>query len=156
MAQPLGCMRTWRHKAAANMQNETDSRLLQEDEFRSSPSTQRSSIKRILLAILAGYLTNASLIAGAEYVLIRVASGPMYFVADVMTQCLVQIGCGYICCRISNATPAIAGLVALGLLVGGFSLTVSWETEPHWYGIALLVVYGPSIWVGYRLANRRS
>ncbi len=42
----------------------------------------------------------------------------------------------------------MAGLLGLGVTVGTVSLIAFWKTEPHWYGIALLAVYPPCVWIG--------
>jgi hypothetical protein len=46
---------------------------------------------------------------------------------------------------------AATTLMALGLMIGTTSLVTSWNTEPRWYGIALLAVYAPGVWIGYAL-----
>lgn len=114
------------------------------------------SVGRILLAVLAGYAANALLIAGTEQLLPMAFSGTKYFVADVITQCLIQVASGYLCSRIAKAKrrSATIGLIAFGLLIGAVSVAASWHTEPHWYAVALLVVYAPCIWIGYRLDLR--
>ena len=103
------------------------------------------AMRSVVLPVVVAYLANALLIAGTEQLLVRVFSGAKYLVADVVAQSVIQVGCGYLCSRISNAMsrPAIVSLIAIGLLVGGFSLTASWHADPHWYGIALILVYGP-------------
>jgi peptidoglycan/LPS O-acetylase OafA/YrhL len=113
-------------------------------------------MKRIALAVFIGYVANALLIAAAEQVLVRAFSDTKYFIADLVTQCLIQVACGYLCARISNTTMALIGLIAVGLLVGAGSLAASWHLEPHWYAVTLLVVYSPCIWLGYGLALRRN
>jgi hypothetical protein len=109
-------------------------------------------MKRIVLAVFVGYLANVLLIASAEQLLVRVFSDAKYFVADVVTQCLIQVSCGYLCTRISNTRVAVVSLITIGLLVGTFSLALSWHVDPHWYAIVLLVVYPPCVWIGYRIA----
>lgn len=110
-------------------------------------------MRRIFFAVVVAYLANALLIVGTEQLLARGFSATRYFVSDVVTQSVIQVGCGYLCSSISNARPrpAIVGLIAIGFLVGGFSLAASWHADPHWYGIALLVVYAPCVWIGYRI-----
>lgn len=103
-----------------------------------SPTTQIYRVRRILSAVFVAYLTNALLVAGTEQLLGRLFFQTRYFVADVLTQSAIQVGCGYLCARISNTRSAIAGLIAIGLLVGTTSLLTSWRDEPHWYVIALL------------------
>jgi len=118
------------------------------------PKTMRS----ILLAVILAYMANALLIVGTEQLLARAFSDTKYLVTDVVTQSVIQVGCGYLCSLISNARsgPAIVGLMAVGLLVGGFSLAASWHADPHWYGITLILVYAPCVWIGYRIERGRS
>lgn len=79
-----------------------------------------------------------------------------YFAADVITQCLYLTGAGYLCATIVRShRVAIVILTALGLMLGSFSLVTSWRSEPHWYGVALLVTYSPSLWVGWALRGSR-
>jgi hypothetical protein len=42
----------------------------------------------------------------------------------------------------------------LGGVVGAASLLNSWTTEPHWYGIALLVTFPPCVWIGWIVRAR--
>jgi hypothetical protein len=117
-----------------------------------------NAMRSILLAVVLAYVANALLIVGTEQLLARAFSDAKYFVADVVAQSVIQVGCGYLCSLIANARsgPAIVGLIAIGLLVGGFSLAASWHADPHWYGIALILVYAPSVWVGYRTERCRT
>jgi hypothetical protein len=122
----------------------------------------RRNIVRIILAVVAGYIANAILVAATEQLLSR-ASGPgssqpsFYFVADLISQCLYTVVGGYLCCVIAGPRrTAMAGLIGLGVLVGTVSLVASWKTEPHWYGGALLSVYPPCVWIGWTLKGRRS
>ncbi len=117
------------------------------------------NIRRIILAIVVGYVADAILVAAAEYLCLRLVPGiqaapPRYcFIVDLITQCLYTVIGGYLCCMVAQPSrrAAMAGLMALGVLVGTASLVTSWRTEPHWYGIALLVVYPPCVWMGWKL-----
>jgi hypothetical protein len=121
------------------------------------------SIGRIILAVVVGYMANAILVAATEIILSllvpNIAEPPFYyFVVDLISQCLYTIVGGYLCCVIArpSQTIALAGLIGLGVLVGGVDLIASWKSEPNWYGIALLVVYAPCVWIGWRLKSRRN
>jgi hypothetical protein len=109
--------------------------------------------KRVILAVGAGYVTNAAFIAGAEYMLSPLLSARAYFAADAVSQCVVQIGCGCLCSWIANAQrlTATVVLIIVGLLIGSVSVVASWGSEPHWYAITLLCVYAPCVWIGYHL-----
>ncbi len=117
------------------------------------------TLGRAVLAVIAGYLANGILVAGTEQLFSLLMPGvngtpPLYyFVVDLISQCLCTVVGGYLCSLIARPSQhaAIAGLIGLGVLVGTVSLVVSWRTEPHWYGIALLVVYPPCVWIGRAL-----
>lgn len=111
---------------------------------------------RAVLAVLAGYIANAILVAASEALLSRLTRGatPLsYFVVDLFTQCIYTIVGGYICRQVarSSTKAPLGGLISLAMLMGTISLVTSWKSEPHWYGIALLAVYPPCAWVGWRL-----
>jgi hypothetical protein len=116
----------------------------------------RGTIGRIILAVLAGYITNGILVVATEQVLSSRATPTLhYFVVDLISQCLYTIAGGYLCCVIAGLVhrAAMAGLIGLGVLVGTVSLVTSWTTEPHWYGVALLAVYPPCVWIGWSLGS---
>jgi peptidoglycan/LPS O-acetylase OafA/YrhL len=119
----------------------------------------RFNLGRTILAILAGYAVNAVLVAATEQLLPRLISERHYFVVDLITQCLYEVVAGYLCSYIAKPSErriAVVALVVLGLLVGTVSLITSWKAEPHWYGIALLSVWAPCVWIGTDLARRRT
>lgn len=119
--------------------------------------TRRRTV-RIVAAIVAGYLLNALLVAATELFLTRLIHGRAYFVTDLITQCVYEVAAGYLCCLIagpSDGRAATIWLILLGLGIGGFSLAASWNSEPRWYGLALLCIWPPFIWLGYFLASRK-
>lgn len=116
---------------------------------------------RVLLAVIAGYMTDAILVLFTEMLLARFLRTTklhfFYFWIDLVTQCLYTIIGGYICCLMARSRKAaMAGLIGTGIVVGAFSLSTSWKTEPHWYGIALLAVYPFCVWIGWTLRRMRS
>jgi hypothetical protein len=116
----------------------------------------KTSFRRVLLAAIVTYLAFGLMVVATERVLSSVApsgrAGELfYFVADLISQCLYLVGAGRLCrviARSSHWSP-IAILIALGLFVGSISLVTSWNSEPHWYGIALLTTYAPCVWIGW-------
>ncbi len=125
-----------------------------------APKDRRPAlIARTALAVVAGYTANAVLVYASEQLFSFLIPGvnaslPLYyFVLDLISQCLYTIIGGYLCCLIARPSQpaAMAGLIGLGLLVGAVSLSVSWKAEPHWYGVALLFVYAPCVWIGWML-----
>lgn len=122
----------------------------------------RGSVARIILAVVAGYIANGILVVATEHLLSFRAPGadathPLYyFVVDLISQCLYTVVGGYLCCVIARPAQraAMGSLMGLGVLVGTVSLASSWKAEPHWYGIALLAVYPPCVWIGWTLKDR--
>ena len=115
------------------------------------------NIGRVILAVLTGYIADAALVVATE-LMVRapgrhVAQPLRYYVIDLITQCVYTVIGGYIACAIAGRMhrAAMISLICLGLVVGSASLTAAWHMEPHWYGIALLVVYAPCVWIGCRL-----
>ena len=78
---------------------------------------------------------------------------PSYFVIDLITQCIYTVAGGYVCHLVARSSEkaALTGLIGLAMVVGTVSLVTSWNSEPHWYGIALLAVYPPCAWAGWML-----
>jgi hypothetical protein len=121
----------------------------------------KPGIGRTIVAVIASYLTNAILVVASERLLLSLEPGgaapPLYyFVLDLISQCLYTMLAGYLCCVIARTSQwiAMAGLIGLGLSVGTVSLVMSWKFEPHWYGMALLAVYAPCVWIGWLLRSR--
>jgi hypothetical protein len=112
-----------------------------------------TGLGRTALGIVLGYTLNGILVALTEPLLTKQIAGVAYFVADIAIQCVIEVAAGYLCSRIARpfGRDATVGLVILGLLIGTFSLASSWVQEPHWYGITLLAVWSPCVWLGYRL-----
>lgn len=116
---------------------------------------------RIVFAVIVAYLLNIVLIVATDIVFLKlmppVHSLPRrsYLLADLIGQCGIQMVAGYVCYWIADGKPsALAFLATIGIVIGGFSLFHSWHNEPHWYGIALLAVYFPCLWLGWRLRSR--
>jgi hypothetical protein len=112
-------------------------------------------VGRTILGVIAGYITNALLVGITEAIYARFLDGRKYFVVDLITQIFATIVGGSLCCFIAQSGRGIAAisLTILGLIIGSASLIMTWNAEPHWYGIALLSVYGPCVWMGYALRS---
>jgi hypothetical protein len=115
-------------------------------------------IGRTILGVVAGYVTNALLVGITEAIYVRFLNRRKYFVVDLLTQIFATIIGGYLCCFTAQRGMKIAAisLTILGLIVGLTSLVMTWNAEPHWYGIALLSVYAPCVWTGYTLIPREN
>ena len=69
--------------------------------------------KSAAIAAVAGYVTNVLLIAGTDQVLSRLVPAETFLAADVVTQCVIQIACGYLCSRIANVQRLIATVILI-------------------------------------------
>ena len=119
------------------------------------------NVGRIVFAVVVAYLLNIILIVATDIVFLKLMP-PVhsvfrrsYLLTDLISQCIIQMVAGYVCCWIAGGRPgALAFLAVTGIVIGGFSLFHSWHSEPHWYGIALLAVYFPCLWLGWNLRSR--
>jgi hypothetical protein len=117
---------------------------------------------RVILAVVAGWVTNAILTSVTEVLLWTMLRSPggklagSYYIIDVVCQCCFTVVGGYVCCAIARPSrrSAMVGLILLGLLIGGLLLSSSWSREPHWYRIALLAVWAPCVWMGWKTRSQ--
>ena len=109
---------------------------------------------RSIVAVLAACTLNAALVLLVKAWLARVPRGNSFYAADLGLQCLIEVAAGFVCCVVARRGKeqlVVGWVVGLGLIVGAFSLVLSWNTEPHWYSATLLCAWAPCIWAGYRL-----
>jgi len=125
----------------------------------------RSTALRTTLAVLGACTLTAGLVLAEEKWLARELHGNRYYEADLALQCLIELAAGILCSMVARRGReqlVAAWVIGLGLIVGTFSLALTWNTEPHWYAAALLCAWAPCIWAGYRIglwmvpAGRRS
>lgn len=124
----------------------------------------KASVGRVIFAAVGGWLANAILVGVTEVLLwtsMRGAGGKLpgkYYIIDLICQCCFTVLGAYLCCVIAGPSRRVAmfSLMSLGLLIGGLSLPPSWAREPHWYRIALLAVWVPCVWIGWRLRSQRT
>lgn len=121
----------------------------------------KASVGRVVLAVVAGWLTNAILVGFTEVLLWKTMRGAgsalprSYYIIDLIFQCCFTVVAAYLCSLIAGPSrrSAMFGLMLLGLLIGGLFLPSSWSREPHWYRIALLAVWVPCVWLGWTLRS---
>ena len=112
---------------------------------------------RSIGAVAAGYLTIGILIVLTD----RLASAPpsslKYFLVTLVTDSLYTIVGGFLCAAIAGeqARGASLSLIAFGELLGVISLVRYWGAQPHWFAIALLLIYPAGIWIGYTVSSVR-
>lgn len=122
-----------------------------------SRQATESTALRTVLAIVGAYALNAALVLLVEAWLARISRGTTYYATDLGLQCLIEMAAGFLCCivaRRGRKQVVMALVIGLGLIVGTFSLVLSWNAEPHWYAASLLGVWAPCVWLGYRLGLR--
>lgn len=112
-------------------------------------------MRRAIFGVVIGYTTNAALVGISEQIYARFFELRRYFVVDVVSQILATVIGGFLCSLIAQRAKrdAAIGLIVLGLMIGSASLVLTWRSEPHWYGITLLAVYAPCVWIGYELMH---
>ena len=81
---------------------------------------------------------------------------PTYFVLSLFTDSFYSILGGYLCASIAKGVSknATLWLMVGGEIVGLATTIALWKTTPHWFALALLVVYPPAVWIGSRLGSR--
>ncbi|MGD0436043.1 MAG: hypothetical protein ABSB86_06240 [Bryobacteraceae bacterium] len=119
---------------------------------------------RTVLAILGGYAVIGILVVATDQVFAALIPGfrsaPMpplyYFGISLATDTFYSIGGGYLCALIARERfrGATLGLMIGGEIVGAASQIAFWQTVPHWFAIALLILYPPAIWIGSRQRSR--
>ena len=116
---------------------------------------------RAFLAVIAGYAAIGILVTLTDLMFSLLVPGwkamprpPLYyFVTSLGTDLLYSVFGGYVCFVIARerAKAATLGLIIVGELIGLASQIALWKTVPHWFGIGLLILYPPAIWLGSRL-----
>ena len=119
---------------------------------------------RTVGAVAAGYAVIGVLVVAADQVFAAMIPGfnsmklpPLYyFWASLFTDSLFTILGGYLCARIARekAWGAMLGLMAFGELMGVASAAREWSLVPHWFSLALMLVYPPMVWLGYTIRTR--
>src|SRR5271165_4373313 len=121
---------------------------------------------RIPAAVLAGYLFIGVLVVITDQIFNMVIPGfrlmtmpPLfYFAITLFTDFVYSIAGGYVCARIARerAWRATIALMIFGSLIGLISQIALWATVPHWYAVALLVLFPIGVWLGWKLFTQRT
>src|SRR5215831_5801828 len=128
-------------------------------ELRGRNAMSKTRIGRVASAVIVAYAVNAILVVATNQLLSPMAADEKrhhhFLVTDFFSQCLYTVAAGYVGAVIAGPLQrrAMASLISLGLAVGTFSLVTSWNVEPHWYSISLLLD-APCIWLGCKLRAR--
>jgi hypothetical protein len=119
---------------------------------------------RTVIAVIAGYALIGVLVVFTDQLFSvaiqgfnSLATPPRYYFAlSLLTDTFYSVLGGYLCAAIARSASKNATLALMigGEIVGLVSMIAFWKTVPHWFGLALLVVYPPAIWIGSRLGSR--
>ena len=121
---------------------------------------------RIPAAVLAGYLFIGVLVVITDQIFNMVIPGfklmtmpPFYYFAiSLFTDFVYSIAGGYLCVWIARerAWTATIALMVFGEAIGLASQIMLWKTVPHWYALALLVLFPIGVWLGWKLFTQRT
>ena len=131
------------------------------------PLCKEAPMLRNILAVIGGYLATGLLIFSTDQLFAALIPGfkamttpPLYyFLISVVTDALYSIIGGFLCARIAHPPfrrNAMFSLILLGELVGVVSTIFLWKIVPHWWSFALLLLYPPAVWLGFKLQSRQA
>jgi hypothetical protein len=116
---------------------------------------------RVMGAVLAGYAAIGVLVVLTDRIFgltipnyrTLTALPPYYFAVVTGTDALYSVIGGYLCALIAGGfgMEATAGLMLLGEIAGIGSAVLSWQMQPHWFALGLLVLFPLGVWIGSRL-----
>jgi hypothetical protein len=119
---------------------------------------------RIIAAAVVGYVAIGVLVVTTDKVLAAIIPGfatlevppLLYFIVSLTTDSLYSVVGGYLCCVIARdrCRDATLALIIGGELIGLASQIALWRTVPHWFGVVLLLLYPPAVWIGSSLRSR--
>jgi hypothetical protein len=119
---------------------------------------------RLVAAVIFGYISTGLLVILTDQIFSAMIPGfhsmkvpPLYyFVISLATNTFYSIVGGYLCSAVARAyaRSATLALIVLGEVLGIIAQVSLWHTVPHWFGIGLLVLYAPAVWIGGLLRSR--
>jgi hypothetical protein len=116
--------------------------------------------------VLGSYILSIVLVLGSDPLLSRLFPGdfeagnvPSHAALLASTACFVVISifCAWVCARFAPCNPAkhVLWFFILGEVMGIAATVVNWNNGwPHWYGIAWLLTWPLSCYIGLLLARR--
>ncbi|MGO9242806.1 MAG: hypothetical protein ACLQBJ_18540 [Bryobacteraceae bacterium] len=68
----------------------------------------------------------------------------------------VSILCAWVCAKTApnKVLTHVIWFFAIGEIMGLGATYANWGKVPHWYSVAWLVLWIPSVWIGWKLARR--
>ena len=119
---------------------------------------------RLIMAVVCGYAGTGVLIFLTDQLFGLFIPGfktmkmpPLYYFAvSLCLDTLYSIAGGYICAVIAQGLSRTAtwGLILFGEGMGLAATIMLWKTVPHWWSLALMVLYPPAVWIGSSLRTR--
>jgi len=117
---------------------------------------------RSIGAVVAGYISIGVLVVLTDTVLARLypndyvqgkAPPDSLLVVTMITATCYSVLGGRLTARLAARKPwgHVIGLIVLGEIMGVVSMVMFWTQQPHWYPLALLVLFPPAVWLGGRL-----
>jgi hypothetical protein len=115
----------------------------------------QTKMVRIAAAIVFGYLAVGVLVVLTD--LIVAGRQPQYyFVIVTFTDTLYSMAGGYLCAAIArnDVRKATVGLMIFGEVFGVAAAVLNWNSQPHWLGLGLLVLFPLAVWWGSKLRTQ--
>jgi hypothetical protein len=124
---------------------------------------------RALVSALAGYIAIGLLIGCTDMIWSALllhtnnvaAFPPVYWQVSLATTALYTALGGYLCVRIAGPRWSLGRmtLIVAGEGIGLAFVLATWNNPiagPHWYGLGLMIIFPPAIFLGGRLAQPRA
>jgi hypothetical protein len=119
---------------------------------------------RIAAAIVSGYVAVGVLVVLTDLIFAAAIPGfrsmptpPLYyFVIVTFTDTLYSVAGGYLCAIIArdDIRKATVGLMIFGEIFGVAAAVLNWNSQPHWLGLGLLVLFPLAVWWGSKLRTQ--
>ncbi len=120
---------------------------------------------RTVLAAIAGYALIGVLVVFTDQLFSVAIQGfstmtappGYYFRITLATDAFYTMLGGFLCATIARAAAKKATLYLIigGEIIGLAATIALWKSQPHWFGLGLLVLFPPAVWVGSWFGSRR-
>ncbi|MGD1070413.1 MAG: hypothetical protein ABSB15_09755 [Bryobacteraceae bacterium] len=120
-------------------------------------------ILRTIASVILGYVAIGVLVFGTDQIFAAVVPGfkslailPLYYYAiSLITDSVYSLFGGWLCARLAPARPMLHAitLIVCGEVIGIGTQVMLWNTVPHWFGLSLVVLFAPAVWIGAKLVK---
>lgn len=127
-------------------------------------SSTGAAVLKIILAVILGYAAIAILVITTDTIWAATVPGfrsmvtppTRYFSASLATDSFYSVLGGWICAFVAgeHRRMALVGLLVVAELLGVAATIAFWSTVPHWFGLALLILYPAFVWMGSQIPKR--